>query len=82
MAHRKHEFKKREALLYGESLMLNKHGHTKVKKLFRIFSQIPAKNIFMDMIGYIDAMTCMDLVDCMAFMEFMDAGAAHNLRTF
>ena len=23
-----------------------------------------------------------DLLDCMVFMELMDAGAAHNLRTF
>ena len=36
----------------------------------------------MDSMVCMDVMVRMDLLDCMVFMELMDAGVAHNLRTF
>ena len=36
----------------------------------------------MDIMVCLDDMAGMDLLDCMESMEFMDAGAAHTLRTF
>ena len=43
---------------------------------------------WLDFMDIMDSMVCMvvmarmDLLDCMVFMELMDAGVAHNLRTF
>ena len=36
----------------------------------------------MDSMDAMDAMDCMDLMDLMDHMAFMDAGAAHKLRSF
>ena len=43
---------------------------------------------WLDFMDIMDSMVCMvvmarmDLLDCMLFMELMDAGVAHNLRPF
>ena len=38
--------------------------------------------VAMDIMVCLDDMAGMDLLDFLVFMEFMDTGAAYNLRTF